>query len=65
MRGWAREEPAKNMGQMVVHGRTRMPMRARTHTHEGGWGHGGGTGVSRLFIYTVLSESTELKTGWG
>ena len=38
-----------------------VPVRTRT---RGRWGHGGGTGVSRLFIYTVLSESTELKTGW-
>ena len=50
MRGWAREEPAKNMGQTVVHGRPRMPMRDRTHTHEAGWGAWGGYG-GRAFIY--------------
>lgn len=36
----------------------------RTRTMGVGGG-GGGAGVFDSFIYTVLSESTELKTGWG
>lgn len=34
-------------------------------TRNGGRGAWGGYGVSHLFIYTVLSESTEFETGVG
>jgi len=56
--------PEKIWGKWsFMHTRTHINGHARTH--DWGTGVGGGYGVCESFIYTVLSQSTESKTGGG